>query len=118
MNDEGDRRAHLAAKGDFGQEAFVGGFPELQVGQVFMVDDDEQVEVGEVTADGIVDPVAARIAAEQDDLQDLAVAQAGSLSRRDRLGEGFAQDGHCMVQFAPLAGRQFPERLLHERESH
>ncbi|MNY80028.1 hypothetical protein D3C86_2209130 [compost metagenome] len=55
-----------------------------------MVDDDEQVEVGEVAADGIVNPVAARIAAEQDDLQDLAVAQAGSLSRRDRLGEGFA----------------------------
>ena len=58
MDDEGDGGAELAARGDLGEEAFVGGFPELQVGEVLVVDDDQEIEVGEVAADGIMDPVS------------------------------------------------------------
>ena len=65
-----------------------------------MTDDDQQVEVGEVTTYRIINPVAARIAPEQDDLEDLAVAEAPHRTARDRLGKSFANDLDHVRQFA------------------
>ena len=75
--------------------------PEFRdVGQVLVTDDDKQIEVGEVAPDRIFDPVAARIAPEQDDLEDLAVAEALHRTARDRLGKPFANDLDHVRQFA------------------
>jgi len=55
------------------------------VGEVVVVDHDQQVIVRLVAADGIVDPVAPRVAAEEDHLQDPALETAGRLALDDVL---------------------------------
>jgi hypothetical protein len=53
-----------------GQNLGFGLLPELgNVGQVLMIDDDQQIIIREIAADRILDPVAPGIAAKEDDLE-------------------------------------------------
>jgi len=57
------------------RDPVLGDVPVIgDIGEVFMTDDDQQVEIGLVAVGRFVDPVVACVAAEQDDLVDLAVA--------------------------------------------
>jgi len=52
----------------------------LQIGEGLGVDDDEQIIVGDIAAGAILDPIAARVGAEQDQLEDAAaLALVGEL---------------------------------------
>jgi hypothetical protein len=68
-----------------------------------VADDDQQVEVGLVTVLGLVDPVAPRIGAEQDDLVDFAAALVRLSAARDRLVEFLEQDVAHAFQLVLLA---------------
>ena len=75
------------------QDPVLGDVPVIgDIGQVFVADDDQQIEVGLVAVLRLIDPVVARIAAEQDDLVDLAVALVRLGRARDRLVELLQQD--------------------------
>ena len=82
-----------------------------------MADDDEQVEVGEIAVVWLVDPVRARIAAEQNDLQDLTALAplrraAGALTQG---GLEFGQQGRADVrELLLLTLRQMVEGRLHQ----
>ena len=85
----------------------------LEVGQLLVVGDHQQVVVGLVAALGIVDPVAARVASEQDDLEDppgLAVRGVAAFERVLELGE---QDLHDAGELVSLGVRQMVEAGLH-----
>lgn len=49
--------------------------PELSVGEVFMVDNDEQVDVRQVATDRVMDTVAPRIGSVQYNVENLAVLE-------------------------------------------
>src|SRR3546814_4283871 len=73
VDDEVDRRPQRLGDRELAVKPVLGRGPELDtVGQLLMVDDDEQVEVGLVSLGGVrlVDPAAARIASVEDDLED------------------------------------------------
>ena len=60
VNNETDRRGQALVDRDLAHEPILGGGPAFEVGQLFVVDDDEDIIVGLVAADRIIDPVAAR----------------------------------------------------------
>lgn len=58
MDDQVGGRAQVGARGEVGTQALLGAFPELQhVRQLLVAHHDQQIEVGEVAADRIFDPV-------------------------------------------------------------
>ncbi len=85
-----------------------------------MADDDEQIEVGQIAVVGLVDPVVAGVAAEQDDLQDFAAlppirGAAGALAQR---ALEIVQQGRAdMRELLLLAIRKMVEGGLHRVES-
>ncbi len=87
------------------------------IGQVAVIDDHEQIEIRLIAILRLVDPIIARIAAEQDDLQDLAVLAR----RRGRLGDGLGKLVHQHAlhafQFAPLRRGQMIDILSHREDS-
>lgn len=73
VNDEVDRGCQVLCDGQLLQEPFGGLFPGFMLfRKAVVVDDDEHVIVGAVTAFVILDPIAARIGAEQNQLEDAA----------------------------------------------
>ena len=91
--DEADRRPELLSFGQFGEQPILGLRPEFgNVGQVFVVDHDEEVEVREIAPDRILDPVAAGVTSEQDDLEKLAVAKPRLGPMGDRLCKALTND--------------------------
>src|SRR5690606_2071048 len=99
----------------FGQKPLLHVLPELEVGQVLVVHDDQQVEVREVAPHRIMDPVAARVAAEQDDLEDATVLQTVGAACGDGPGEAVLDDLDGGVEFTLFRERQFPQRTFHAR---
>src|SRR3546814_8971465 len=71
----------MAGDGQLAHQMIVGDRPPcLQIGEGLGVDDDEKVIVGDVAAGAILDPIAARVGAEQDQLEDAAaLAFVGAL---------------------------------------
>jgi hypothetical protein len=79
--------------------------PEFgDVGQLLAVDDDQQVIIGEIAPDRILDPIAARVAAEQYDLEQLAAAKLWHGAPGDREGEPLAHAIDHERQLMPLLG--------------
>src|SRR3546814_13768775 len=69
-------RAEIAARCKLLEQPLIGLGPEFRhIGELLAVDDDKQVEVREVASDRVLDPVAARVAAEQGDLEQPVTAQ-------------------------------------------
>jgi hypothetical protein len=102
--DETDLGAQRLTFGQLLQQVRLGLRRELgDVGEVVMVDDDEDVVIGEVAADRVLDPVAAGVTAEQDDLEDAPVAKTRLGAQTDRIGEPGAHDIDHQRQFPALA---------------
>lgn len=76
------------------------------VGKVLPGHHHEDVEVGEIAAHWVLDPIAARITAEQDDLENttLPILLVALLLRRSR--KALAQCLDHEIQFAALGKRQ------------
>ena len=91
--DKADRGPERLSFRQFGEQPVLGLRPELgNVGQILVVDNDQQIEVRIVASDRILDPVAPGIASEQDDLQKLAVAKARLGAMRNRRRESIADN--------------------------
>ena len=98
------------------------GFPPVVggIGQLRMANNDEQIEVGQIAVVGLIDPVVAGVAAEQDDLPDLAAlapirGAAGALAQRAlELGQQGRAD---MRELLLLAFGKMIERGLHSVDS-
>nr|WP_228765832.1 hypothetical protein [Sphingopyxis solisilvae] len=76
--------------GDCGlaQDLVLGVIPIIgDLGKILMADDNQQVIIRLIAILGLIDPIAARIAAEQDDLADLAVLLPLLRRARDRDGK-------------------------------
>jgi hypothetical protein len=67
-----------------------------------MADDDQQIEIGLVSIFRLIHPIGAGIAAEQDDLLDLAIALPRLAGPRRCLGKFCVQDFLDPIQFGPL----------------
>src|SRR3546814_12714046 len=81
----------------------------LSVGEVLGVDEHEKVIVGDVAAGAILDPIAARVGAEQDQLEDAAaLAFVGELGF-DGILKFIEQDAGDPFQFAALGGGKMIE---------
>src|SRR3546814_16052686 len=80
-----------------------------------MADDDQQVIIRLIAILGFVDPVAARIAAEQDDLPDLAVLLPRLRGARDRDGKFVHQYLRRARQFFLLRGWEMINIVSHHR---
>src|SRR3546814_3712200 len=84
-------RAEIAARCKLLEQPLIGLGPEFRhIGELLAVDDDKQVEVREVASDRVLDPVAARVAAEQDDLEQPVTAQVRHRPAGDRERESLA----------------------------
>src|SRR5579872_1939012 len=98
---DADGRPQPLAFGELGKQPVLSLGPELRpVGQIFMADDNQQVEVGIIATYRIIDPVAAGIASEQDDLEDLAVAEALHGAARDRFSKTLANQLDDVLKLA------------------
>ncbi|MNS39971.1 hypothetical protein D3C72_722720 [compost metagenome] len=81
-----------------------------------MADDDQKIEIGQVSIVGFVDPVVAGVGSEQDDLQHPSVAPPGlgapapAVDRSIELGQQGRAD---TLQLALLLGRQMVEVSAH-----
>lgn len=74
VDDEVDGSGEPTGDGQLAHQPLAGAVPEIGlIGEALGVDDDEQVVVGAIAALAIVDPVAARVRSEQDQLEDAAV---------------------------------------------
>ena len=81
----------------------------LQIGEGLGVDDDEQIIVGDIAAGAILDPIAARVGAEQDQLEDAAaLALVGELGF-DGILKFIEQDAGDPFQLAALGGGKMIE---------
>ena len=90
--DQADRCAEIASVGQLAKQFLLGPGPEFgNVSQLLAVNHHEQIIVGEIAADRILDPVAARIAAEQDDLEQAAATQPRHGPAPDRERKTLAQ---------------------------
>jgi saccharopine dehydrogenase-like NADP-dependent oxidoreductase len=98
----------------FPHQVILGLGPVLQhVGQLLVVDHDQEVVVADIAADRIGHPVAARVAPEQHDLEDPALALVRAGPARDgvlELGEQHLGDA---LQLAPLALGQVLQAGFH-----
>jgi hypothetical protein len=75
VNDEVDGRSQRLGDRQLPVEPVVGAGPEFRpVGQLLMIDDDEEIEIGLVALGGVrlVDPAAAGVASVENDLEDWA----------------------------------------------
>ena len=111
VHDKAHRRAD---QGLARHQLVLGVMPELAVGQILMIDNDQQIEIREVASDRIMDPIAARIRSVEDDLEDLAVLQPLGPTGRDGFGERLADHLDHPAQFHLLARRQMIDRSLHD----
>lgn len=103
MDDEVDGGGELASNGQLLQEALARLFPGLVLlGKSFLVDDDEKVIVGEIAALAVFGPIAARIGAEQDQLEDTAALALVGEFGFYRLLEFPEQDLRHTLQLAAL----------------
>jgi len=67
-----------------------------------VIDHDQYVIVREIAPDRILDPVASRVTAKQDDLEDMAIAIAGLGPEQDRIGKAVTNDLDDMRKLAAL----------------
>jgi len=104
VNDEVDRRCQVLCDGQLLQKPFSGLFPGFMLlRKAVVVHDDEHVIIGAIAALVILDPIAARIGAEQDQLEDAtALSLLGELGFQGIL-ELIEQDSGDPFQLAPLA---------------
>src|SRR3546814_2531703 len=76
----------MAGDGQLAHQMIVGDRPPcLQIGEGLGVDDDEKVIVGDVAAGAILDPIAARVGAEQDQLEDRSEEHTSALQSLMRI---------------------------------
>ena len=81
----------------------------MQIGEGVGVHDDEQIIVGDIAAGAILDPIAARVGAEQDQLEDAAaLALVGELGF-DGILKFIEQDAGDPFQLAALGGGEMIE---------
>src|SRR5258708_7531570 len=105
--DEADRCPKPLAFGELDKQLILGPGPEFHnVGQILMIDHDQQIKIGEIAADRILDPVPPSIASKQDDLQKLAIAKPRLGSVRDAFCKPVADDLDDMGKLALLGFRQ------------
>jgi hypothetical protein len=121
VDDEVDRRAQRLRDRKFAVEPVLGGRPEFDaIGQLVVVDDDEQIEVGLIALGGVrfIDPAAARIAAVEDDLENARVLLP--VGRRDRgcVAEFLEQNLDDALQLALLGRWKMVETGLHRSSSY
>lgn len=89
------------------QQVIIGLGPViLCVGELLVIDDDEQVIVGDVAADGIIDPVAPRVRAKQGDLEDASLPLERLGTQLDRVFKLLEQDLLDQRQLRALGIRQ------------
>jgi len=114
MDDEIDRCGEVASDGQLAHKMIVGARPPcLQIGEGVAVDDDEQVIVGDIAAGAILHPIAARVGAEQDQLEDAAtLALVGELGF-DGILKFIEQDAGDPFQLAALDGGKMIEAGAH-----
>src|SRR3546814_12006501 len=67
-----------------------------------MADDDQQIEIGLIAIFGFIDPIRARIAPKEDDLEDPAIALPGLACPRGRLGTFAKENFLDPLQLAAL----------------
>ena len=97
------------------QDLILGDIPIVRdLGQIRMADDDQQVEIRLVAVLPIIDPIFARIAAEQDDLVDFAVPPRWLSRPSDRQLELSHQDLHDERELVLLHLRKMIDVRSHE----
>src|SRR3546814_2424005 len=83
------------------QDLVLGDVPIFgNIGEVGVADDDQQIKIGLIAVLRIIDPVAANITAEQDDLLDLAVLLPRLRRARGRNGKFVHQNPRRARQFS------------------
>src|SRR3546814_4509249 len=85
------------------------------IGEVGVTDDDQQIKIGLIAVLRIIDPVAATITAEQDDLLDLAVLLPRLRRARGRNGKFVHQTPRRARQFFLLRRGQMVDIISHHR---
>jgi len=118
MNNEVDRRRQMSGDGQFAHEALAGLLPGFMlIGKPLGVDDDEEIIIGAVAALAVLDPIPARIGAEEDQLEDSAlpvlVGEPGLL----RIFEFIEDDAGDPFQLAALVVRQMGEAVGERHEA-
>src|SRR5437870_10599740 len=114
MDDQADGRAQALAGRKLVEQLLLGARPELgNVGQLFAIDDDQQVIIREIAPDRVLDPVAARVAAKQDDLEQLAAAQPRHSAAGNREGKAVPEALDHERQLAPLGIGQMIKIAVH-----
>lgn len=114
MHDEIDGCGEVPGDGQLAHQMIVGDRPPcLQIGEGVGVDDDEQVIIGNVTAGAILDPIAACVGAEQDQLEDAAALALVRELGFDGILKFIEQDAGDPFQLAALDGGQMVEAGPH-----
>src|SRR5690606_14686830 len=97
----------------FAHQAIFGRRPMLELGEPVVVDHDQYVVIGMIAANRIIDPVAARIAPIEDDLEDAPLAVPVGIAARVRGLEFLEQDAHDLGKLALLGWREMIKAGLH-----
>src|SRR3546814_1419348 len=87
------------------------------IGDVGVADDDQQIKIGLIAVLRIIDPVAATITAEQDDLLDLAVLLPRLRRARGRNGKFVHQNPRRARQFFLLRRGQMVDIIRSEEHT-
>src|SRR3546814_21186185 len=112
MDDEIDRRLERLGDRQFAIEPIFQLQPIIDpVGQPFVIDDDQQVEIQLITFGRMrfIDPSAARIAAIENDLLDPALLLPLVRGERQRIFELLEDDLHDALDFASFLCRKMIE---------
>lgn len=109
-----DRRGEVAGDGQLAHEPLAGLVPKFgRIGDGLVVDDDEQVIIRDIAIGAILDPIAARIGAEQDQLEDATRLACGGELGFHRILKFVEQDAGDALQLAALDGGQMIEIGAH-----
>ena len=99
---------------EFLEQLLLGLRPEFRnIGQFLAIDDHQQIIVREIAPDRILDPVAARVASEQNDLEQPAAPQLRHRAAGDREGEALANAVDDKGKLVPLALGQIIKTAFH-----
>jgi hypothetical protein len=107
VDDQPYRRRQLLGDAIIAEEPVLGLVPVIdQIGQPLVVDDDEDVVIRIIAANRIGDPVAARIASVEDDLENAALLLPLLRRKRSRVLELGEEDFDDAREVLLLAARK------------